>query len=56
MGTVNSQGANPLSAHDIEPFNPTQTDWYGRIDSKATYSYLKDHLKSWATQGRTRLW
>lgn len=54
MGTVDSQGANPLSAHGIQPFNPTQTDVYGRIDSKATYNYLKDHLKTWSEQGRVR--
>ncbi|MDN6805419.1 MAG: TIR domain-containing protein [Bifidobacterium crudilactis] len=57
MGKVDSKGANPLASHGIQPFDPTQTDWLsGKIDSKATYNYLKDHLKMWATQGKTRLW
>ena len=60
MGTVDAAGANPFDkvsgVSGIPIFDPTQTDWAGNIDSKATYNYLKDHLKTWATQGKKRLW
>ena len=60
MGTVDTAGANPFDkvsgVSGIPIFDPTQTDWAGNIDSKATYNYLKDHLKTWATQGKKRLW
>jgi hypothetical protein len=60
MGTVDTAGANPFDkvsgVSGIPIFDPTQTDWAGNTDSKATYNYLKDHLKTWATQGKKRLW
>jgi hypothetical protein len=58
MGTVDSAGANPFDkvsgVTGVQVFDPTQKDWTGAIDSKATYSYLKDHLKTWSTQGKIR--
>lgn len=59
MGSVDSSGPNPFDrvsgVSGVPIFDPTQTDWTGKIDSKATYNYLKDHLTTWATQGKTRL-
>lgn len=59
MGSVDSSGENPFDkvsgVSGVNVFDPTQTDWSGKIDSKATYNFLKDHLKTWATQGKTRL-
>lgn len=58
MGSVDSPGANPFDkvpgVFGIPIFDPTQTDWAGRIDSKATYSSLKAQLPTWAAQGKTR--
>ena len=59
MGSVDSSGASPFDkvsgVSGVPIFDPTQTDdWSGKIDSKATYSYLKDHLATWASQGKTR--
>lgn len=60
MGTVDSAGANPFDkvsgVTGVHVFDPTQKNRTGAIDSKATYSYLKDHLKTWSTQGTTRQW
>lgn len=54
------KGSNPFDVvagvYGVPVFDPTQTDWRtGKIDTKATYNYLADNLKSWSTQGTTRL-
>lgn len=58
FGTVDTAGPNPFDKADeisgVPVFDPTQTDWMGRIDSKATYSKLSDNLDSWSQQGITR--
>lgn len=60
MGTIDSSGMNPFDqvsgVFGVPIFDPTRTDWTGKVDSKATYNYLQDHLKIWSTQGKTRLW
>ncbi|HEY4534735.1 MAG TPA: TIR domain-containing protein [Enteractinococcus sp.] len=57
MGDVDSPGNNPFTGvsglSQVPVFDPTQKDWNGNIDSKATYNYLSDHLKEWADQGIT---
>lgn len=59
MGSVDIAGANPFDkvpgVYGVPIFDPTQTDWSGKIDSKATYGYLAEHLTSWARRGTTRL-
>lgn len=60
MGEVDSVGPNPFDkvpgVFDVPVFDPTKTDWTGKIDSKATYNTLAANLKAWSTQGKTRLW
>ncbi|QQD76290.1 TIR domain-containing protein [Curtobacterium sp. YC1] len=58
MGSVDTEGANPFDiadvpSHRIPVFDPTQRDWAGNIDSKATYNYLADKIESWSGQGAT---
>ena len=58
MGSVDSAGANPFDvadvpSHLIPVFDPTQRDWTGTIDSKATYNYLAKNIESWSGQGAT---
>jgi hypothetical protein len=58
MGSVDSAGANPFDvadvpSHLIPVFDPTQTDWRGTIDSKATYNYLAANIEQWTTRGAT---
>lgn len=57
FGTVDSTGANPFDkaqVGSIPVFDPTITDWTGKIDSQRTYSKLKDNLEYWAGQGVTK--
>lgn len=60
MGTVDSMGPNPFDkakgVSGIPVFNPTKTDWQGKIDSQATYNNLKQNLETWSGQGKVRLW
>ncbi|TDL46517.1 TIR domain-containing protein [Kocuria rosea] len=60
MGTVDSMGPNPFEkakgVSGIPVFNPTKTDWQGKIDSQATYNHLKQNLENWSGQGKVRLW
>lgn len=60
MGDVDSAGPNPFDrvsgTSGVPVFDPTKTDWTGKIDSKATYNTLAANLKTWSTQGKTRLW
>ena len=58
MGSADSQGRNPFEVADVPAgripvFNPTKTDWLGKIDTKATYAELARSLEWWSTQGAT---
>ena len=60
MGSTDAQGADPFCSINgfkgynpgLPIFDPTQHDFWGKIDSKATYDELSSHLKSWVEQGR----
>lgn len=58
MGTVDSAGPNPfekvLGFNVVPVFDPTQTNWSGQIDSKATYQAVADNLEQWSGQGYVR--
>lgn len=58
MGVADVKGANPFDAVDgvsgIPVFDPTQKDYLGRIDTRATHSYLKNMLPTWVDQARAR--
>lgn len=62
MGTIDSAGPDPftqISGHvganpGLPIFDPTVTDWNGRIDSQATYRNLANNLRDWSDQGRVR--
>lgn len=50
-------GGNPFEAaglSGIPIFDPTQTDWFGKIDTKATYAELKLRLATWAELGKVK--
>jgi hypothetical protein len=57
LGDVDSAGANPFDKADVGTvpvFEPTVTDWSGKIDSKQTYAKLKNNLEYWSGQGATK--
>lgn len=57
LGAVDSQGANPFDKADvgsIPVFDPTTTDWAGKIDSKKTYNKLAENLETWAGRGAVK--
>ena len=62
MGSTDTEGPNPFCSIDgieryssMPPiFDPTQRDYLGKIDSKATYAELTSNLKYWVRQGCTR--
>ncbi|WP_315294473.1 TIR domain-containing protein [uncultured Actinomyces sp.] len=62
MGSIDAEGANPFCSIDgiegynskIPIFDPTQRDFRGKIDSKATYGELSANLKFWVGQGYFR--
>lgn len=62
MGSVDSAGPDPFtqisgnegSNPGLPIFDPTVTDWFGNIDSQATYRKLASNLRSWSDQGRVR--
>lgn len=60
LGKVDSMGANPFDKAEgvsgVPVFDPTQRDWQGNIDSKATYNNLVQNLETWSGQGKVRLW
>lgn len=59
MGSVDRPGADPFTkvtgVSGVPVFDPTQTNWQGQIDSKATYAYLANNLENWVAQAKTRL-
>jgi len=62
MGNVDESGADPFTNIEgykgynpnIPIFDPTQRDYWGNIDTKATYNYLAQNLKNWVTKGKIR--
>ena len=62
LGSTDTKGADPFCSINgfkgcnpgIPIFDPTQHDFWGKIDSKATYDQLSLNLKSWVEQGRFR--
>lgn len=62
MGSTDTEGPNPFCSIDgieryssMPPiFDPTQRDYLGKIDSKATYAELTSNLKYWVRQGCIR--
>lgn len=52
---ADTAGKSPFnSAASIPLFDPTITDRYGTIDTKATYNRLADNLEYWSSQGVVR--
>ncbi|WP_392507845.1 TIR domain-containing protein [Naumannella halotolerans] len=55
MGSVDRAGSSPFSSSSgIPVFDPTVSDAWGRIDSKATYAALADRLEEWSSLGVVR--
>lgn len=55
MGITDSPGTSPFDpASGIPLFDPTVTDYLGRIDSAATYRKLEDNLELWSSCGVTK--
>ena len=62
MGSTDAEGADPFCSIDgfkgynpgLRIFDPTRRDFWGKIDSKATYDELSSNLHSWVEQGRIR--
>lgn len=57
LGAVDSVGANPFDSANVGSvpvFDPTVTDWTGKIDSKASYNALRNNIESWSTQGAVK--
>lgn len=60
FGSADRKGANPFDKADgvngIPVFDPTSTDWQGRVDTKATYANLSNNLEGWVAQAKARMW
>lgn len=58
LGKTDPAGSNPFAqvpaARNAPVFDPTVTDWSGKIDSKATYNALRNSIESWSNQGVIR--
>lgn len=58
MGVTDLKGANPFDAVDgvsgVPVFDPTQTDYLGKIDTRATHNCLKDRLPTWVDHAKAR--
>lgn len=57
LGMVDSVGPNPFDKADVGSvpvFDPTVTDWTGKIDSKASYNALRNNIESWSAQGAVK--
>lgn len=63
MGDVDTNGSDPftqISGYEgcnpgVPIFDPTVTNWEGRIDSQATYLKLAGSIRDWSNQGITRM-
>lgn len=58
FGVADQSGANPFDEVEgvwgIPVFDPTATDWRGKIDTKSTYANLTQNLESWVAQAKAR--
>lgn len=58
LGDTDTTGSNPFKqvsgASNVPVFDPTVTDWSGRVDSKATYNKVRDNIENWSAQGVVR--
>ncbi|PFG45129.1 TIR-like protein DUF1863 [Georgenia soli] len=58
FGSADRAGANPFDkasgVSGIPVFDPTRTDWWGNIDTKATYANLVNNLEGWVAQAKVR--
>ena len=57
LGTVDSVGPNPFdtaAVGSVPVFDPTVTDWAGKIDSKASYNALRNNIESWSSMGAVK--
>lgn len=55
FGAADKSGSSPFStASGIPVFDPTVKDYYGGVDTKATYNKLITNLESWSSQGVIR--
>ncbi len=58
FGTSDRRGANPFdvasNGSGIPVFDPTELDWRGKIDTKATYANLTNNLENWVGQAKAR--
>ncbi|KWR72580.1 hypothetical protein RN04_07080 [Arthrobacter sp. W1] len=58
FGAIDRRGANPFevasNVSGIPVFDPTVTDWQGKIDTKATYARLANNLENWVSQAKAR--
>lgn len=58
FGTTDKPGSSPFDSFvggwQIPVFDPTVTDWLGKIDSKATYSELAQNLERWVGLAKAR--
>lgn len=51
------KGLNPFdkaSIGSVPIFDPTVTDWNGKIDSKTTYNALRNNIESWLNRGAVK--
>lgn len=59
FGSADRKGANPFDkasgVNGIPVFDPTQTDWRGDVDTKATYSTLAGNLENWVARAKVRV-
>lgn len=57
LGSVDAAGPNPFdkaNVGSVPVFDPTVTDWTGKIDSKATYNTFRNSIEAWSTQGTVK--
>jgi Thoeris protein ThsB, TIR-like domain len=58
FGSTDKPGPNPFDKASVGPgipvFDPTTTDWYGRVDSAKTYNKLANNLEWWSARGAVR--
>lgn len=59
FGRADRPGANPFDkatgVSGVPVFDPTRKDWFGTIDTKATYANLVNNLESWVAQAKARM-
>ncbi len=54
LGTIDSAGRDPFEKAglpNVPIFDPTTTDWTGKVDGKKTYAKLTENLENWSGRG-----